>query len=89
MKINAVKCKECGDIIWSRAQHDFHWCSCDSVAVDGGPRLERILGEPKDYETLEIDLPITEREAYNDWNFGKNKLGIIYKNVENEFLHKL
>ena len=33
---NAVKCNNCGDIIESTHRHDFKWCSCGLVAVDGG-----------------------------------------------------
>lgn len=33
---NAVKCLNCGDVIESKHRHDFVWCSCQSVAVDGG-----------------------------------------------------
>lgn len=38
MKIisNKVKCNLCGDIIESTHRHDFKYCSCRSVAVDGG-----------------------------------------------------
>lgn len=38
MKIlkNAVKCNNCGDVIESTHVHDFKWCSCGCVAVDGG-----------------------------------------------------
>ena len=31
-----VKCLHCGDVIQSMYRHDFKWCSCHSVAVDGG-----------------------------------------------------
>lgn len=34
--VNKIKCNNCGDIIESRHTHDFKWCSCRSVAVDGG-----------------------------------------------------
>ena len=33
---NAIKCKTCGELIESRHVHDFKWCSCGAVAVDGG-----------------------------------------------------
>lgn len=33
---NAVRCKHCGDVIESVHPHDFKFCSCGSVAVDGG-----------------------------------------------------
>ncbi len=34
---NRAKCKLCGDIIESLHRHDYVRCSCDEIAVDGGP----------------------------------------------------
>lgn len=34
--INAITCLKCKDLIVSMHIHDFRWCSCESVAVDGG-----------------------------------------------------
>lgn len=31
-----VKCLHCGDVIQSMYRHDYKWCSCHSVAIDGG-----------------------------------------------------
>ena len=36
IEVNAVKCLLCGDIIESMYRHDFKWCRCRNVAVDGG-----------------------------------------------------
>ena len=33
---NKIKCNQCGAIIESTHVHDFKWCPCHSVAVDGG-----------------------------------------------------
>lgn len=33
---NAIKCKACGDVIESKALHDFITCSCGACSVDGG-----------------------------------------------------
>lgn len=33
---NKIRCKYCGDVIESEYVHDFKWCSCGLVAVDGG-----------------------------------------------------
>ena len=34
--INKIRCNSCGDEIESTHVHDFKFCSCGSVAVDGG-----------------------------------------------------
>lgn len=36
IKVSAVKCLECKDTIYSRANHDFHRCTCGLIFVDGG-----------------------------------------------------
>ncbi len=33
---NCIKCNSCGDVIESFSRHDFKYCSCHRVAVDGG-----------------------------------------------------
>jgi hypothetical protein len=33
---NAIQCTHCGDEIESKHRHDFNFCSCGTVAVDGG-----------------------------------------------------
>jgi hypothetical protein len=83
LKINAIKCKKCGDIIYSRCHHDFHWCGCCSCAVDGGFDYFKITGQPSDWEAMEINIleNKSDEEAkkilYNDWNKDKNKYGTI------------
>lgn len=42
---NRIKCAKCGDIIESLHRHDFKWCSCRSVAVDGGQDYQRVCFE--------------------------------------------
>ncbi len=34
--LNAVQCLLCFDVIESEYTHDFKWCKCGNVAVDGG-----------------------------------------------------
>ena len=83
MKVNAIKCKKCGDIIYSRSQHDFHWCSCESCAIDGGFDYYRIVGNVEDWEFAEIKILEDKSDnevkkiLYNDWNLNKNKYGTI------------
>ena len=43
---NAVilECLKCGDVIQSKHRHDFRWCKCKAIAVDGGDDYARFLG---------------------------------------------
>lgn len=56
MKIisNKIKCNHCGDIIESKTVHDFKWCKCGKVAVDGGKDYLKRCFEttPDDYTDL-------------------------------------
>ena len=45
---NAIKCKHCNTIIESTHTHDFKWCTCTRVAVDGGKQYLRRVGHPDD-----------------------------------------
>jgi len=55
MKINAIQCKKCLDIIYSRNQHDYRKCSCldDYVAIDGGNEYCKIVGN--NFNRLALD----------------------------------
>lgn len=54
IKINKIQCKFCGDIIESTHVHDFKYCKCGKVAVDGGHEYLRrcFLETPNDYIEL-------------------------------------
>ena len=50
---NKIRCKKCGDIIESeRVYVALKWCSCKSVAVDGGLDWLRRIGNSEDWEEL-------------------------------------
>ena len=53
---NCIKCKSCGDVIVSKHEHDFKYCSCGRVAVDGGHEyLKRTFTDsPDDFEELSV-----------------------------------
>jgi DNA-directed RNA polymerase subunit N (RpoN/RPB10) len=61
---NAVRCKLCGDEIESTHRHDFRWCSCGAVGVDGGrDYLRRAWNAPgKAPEDVFEDLSVVEPE---------------------------
>lgn len=53
IKTNKIQCKFCQDIIESRYRHDFNFCKCGRVAVDGGKDyLRRCYTKPDDYIEL-------------------------------------
>ena len=49
-----VKCLSCFDIIQSMYRHDFKWCSCKGIAVDGGGDYLKMSYQPgAKYEVLD------------------------------------
>lgn len=53
LKHNRIQCLHCDDVIESVHVHDFKWCECGRVAVDGGlDYAKRCFVEVGDY----IDL---------------------------------
>ena len=49
-----LKCLKCGDIIRSTFRHDFRYCSCYNIFVDGGNDYLRIGGPGIDDNTYII-----------------------------------
>ena len=50
--VNKIQCKKCKDIIESKHVHDFKWCTCKSIAVDGGLEYLRRVGNLEDIMEL-------------------------------------
>ena len=46
---NAVQCAKCKDIIHSKHRHDFVYCSCKSIYIDGGMDYLRAGGDPENF----------------------------------------
>ena len=83
MKVFGIKCKKCGDFIYSRAVHDFHSCTSEACSIDGGQNdYFRACGNPDDYEFIrDVEIEAKDgKELYEDWNRGKNKYGWIKNN---------
>lgn len=61
LKRNMAKCKKCGDIIESKHVHDFRWCKCETIAVDGGLEYAK-----RCYKAQNPDDVIEELSEYED-----------------------
>lgn len=84
IKVNALQCSNCGDIIFSRAVHDFRSCTCEECFVDGGFEYFKYGGEffkPKEPEILILELNISKKDLYKDWNHSIDRYGLIKKNI--------
>lgn len=49
---NAARCLRCGDVIESKATHEWVRCSCGAVGVDGGLNYQRRTGFESDMKEL-------------------------------------
>lgn len=52
---NAVKCLHCNTIVESKHRHDFVFCSCKHVAVDGGKEYKKRVWDGRDPNWMELD----------------------------------
>jgi len=51
MKKTKIKCLKCGDVIQSLSVHDFKWCSCRNIFIDGGNEYLRYGGNVEDKDS--------------------------------------
>ena len=51
---NSAECLKCGDHIESTHVHDFRYCKCKAVAVDGGREYLRRVGKQENYVETSI-----------------------------------
>ena len=57
----AVRCLLCDDVIQSHHRHDFKWCKCGAIGIDGGPVYTKMTGNIDGYVVVEQD----ELSAHN------------------------
>lgn len=59
MKVWGIECPKCLDRIWSRHTHDFRYCKCGAVYVDGGRDYLKRGGDvmPK---AIEMEVNVNE-----------------------------
>lgn len=60
-----VQCFECKDIIQSMYRHDFKWCQCKNIAVDGGGDYLKMSSKPGAIYTMidQEETFFTEKET--------------------------
>jgi hypothetical protein len=75
--VSAVTCPKCKWTIFSRAHHDFHWCECQEVAIDGGRDYVKLNFTTEKPPVIRLVINATERELYDDWNQNKGKFGLL------------
>lgn len=71
-KVTGVICEDCGQIIFSRARHDFRYCCCGNTSVDGGFDYLKI-GANKPPKFVDFEVKATKKELYDDWNYSRDQ----------------
>jgi len=84
---HVIQCKKCLDIIESKHGHDFKYCSCGAVGIDGGISAgNRILGNLSDIEDRSIYCAIVQKKKIYlppfavEEHFQKNKILLTVPN---------
>ena len=54
IRVNKIRCNLCGAEIESTHRHDFKFCPCGAVAVDGGRDYLRRLGDRQTITDLSV-----------------------------------
>lgn len=75
--VTVAECPLCGDILFSRARHDYRTCSCGNTSVDGGLDLFKLSWAKKKPKSYRLVIIQTKHQLYDDWNTGANLFGLI------------
>ena len=60
---HAIQCKKCLEIVESKHLHDFKYCSCRAVGIDGGVSAgNRILGNLSDMEDRSMYCAVVQKK---------------------------
>lgn len=81
MEVHGLKCTLCGDTIYSRAGHDFRFCTCGNIFVDGGQEDHGRHGYhvADSYEPAHLTVKnITKKDLFHDWNNRTDKYGLVH-----------
>jgi hypothetical protein len=78
MRIKAIECALCKDIVYSRAEEDYRECGCGQVAAFGGQAYAKYYTHcAGPHEKMIISLDIKPKDLYNDWKEMRDAYGLI------------
>ena len=60
---NALRCNKCDDEIVSIHRHDFNYCKCGAIAIDGGLEYTRRVGDIYNYTDLSVEEEYEREET--------------------------
>lgn len=76
--LNAIRCKRCDKVIYSRYRHDFNFCKCGAVAIDGGTAYLKRSGDPTSYIELSTspDYMYALANTLFDWCYDSHDMDV-------------
>ena len=84
MKVRAIHCHNCKDIVYSRAQEDYRECGCGLVNTWGGQTFTNFDAIPDaEYDILNLNIDATSDDMYVDWLEMDDKHGIVRSQEKN------
>lgn len=89
IEVSTLQCPKCKDIIYSRTRHDFRYCGCGSIFVDGGfDYLKYGCDNDIDIKNIKQETillkGLTKQDLYNDWNKRIDKYGLIINETKED-----
>ena len=77
--VSSITCPKCKSTIFSRARHDFRYCVCGDIAIDGGFDYVKISFKDVIPTSKRLRIYATRQELFDDWNRRMDKYGLIKK----------
>jgi len=77
VQVNATGCRLCHYTIFSRARHDYRFCQCGEIGIDGG--FDYLRGSYRSTPGVPKVLVInaSRQELYDDWKHRTDRYGLI------------
>jgi len=80
MKIKAIECDLCGDVVYSRAPEDYRECGCGIVGASGGQQYTKFhTADDGAHKKVIINVDTSPHNLYNDWREMADVFGLISK----------
>lgn len=67
-----VKCLHCGHVIQSMHRHNFVWCKCNTIAIDGGSAYTKMSYKTGSKYSFDLDTPVVGPYIEQDHNDNAN-----------------
>ena len=81
IRVKAIQCPNCLDIIYSRCKYDLRKCICGQSFVDGG--LDMFRRSTTTNSLILLEIPNADKiKLHNDYHLSKNVFGKLITNAQ-------